>query len=73
MELVKARSAYALFTAAMMSFALAWPSAAPAAFAGRNGDLLFAKQRYAQTRGAGHLRDPARGRLGPAPDAHEVG
>jgi TolB protein len=28
--------------------ALALPSAAPAAFAGRNGDLLFAKQRYAQ-------------------------
>ena len=34
--------------AATMSLALAWPSAAPATFAGRNGDLLFAKQRYAQ-------------------------
>jgi len=35
----------------MLSFALTGPSAAPAAFAGRNGDLLFAKQRYAQPAG----------------------
>jgi Tol biopolymer transport system component len=32
----------------MVSLALAWPSAAPAAFAGRNGDLLFAKETYPQ-------------------------
>jgi TolB protein len=47
-ELVRV-TAYALVATVAMVLALAQPSAAPAAFAGRSGDLLFAKERYTQT------------------------
>jgi Tol biopolymer transport system component len=42
---MRARGASALVAAVVMVLGLAQPSAAPGAFAGRNGDVLFAKQK----------------------------
>jgi len=71
---VNARRASALVAAALLSVACAQPAAAPAAFAGRNGDVLYCKQRsghsldlYASRPGGG----PAR-RLTRTPDSDEL-
>jgi Tol biopolymer transport system component len=42
---MRPRIAFALVVAATLSLALVQPAAAPAAFSGRNGDVLYAKQR----------------------------